>query len=368
MSQRERRPVTNRKRGYQFDSDQSDEEATQLVPPVNEKRWPSGISGGSRTKPSKRDEHSITHGAAVQDMLIVDKSMTTTQNEKGNKSSKFIGKSRTERQEDEVVVARTSGTQSRVKRTKRKINRKNETQDDDEGEGVCKLRRQRTLEGDSEDMESIFFAEKKSNGMEDKQEKLPQVAEDLDTVNIDEMNDNKQIGAEKKTEINDQTIEKNEKDSRAMKDTNETVDFLDMILGNDKVEKRRPPLSRRTANTSPYKQSDRRKEERRKLRRKDENEDIFKAMFSQKKSSQRDSSSQNSLSSDLDDIYNDPTNWKQNKRSPRIGLGTATTSDSINTIMDDNDKYEQLFKSGKLKKKRVGDNILVSSNKLSNGQ
>ena len=220
------------------------------------------------------------------------------------------------------------------------------------------------MEADSEDIESIFFAEGK---MENLEENRPQDVEDLDMVNVEEITTTKHEDVEKnkktkKNEHNNENSPKDEADTKGKikeqipgksgkdqtinKDINkdETVDdFLDIILGNDKVEKRKAPPPRRTAKTSPYRESDRRKE-RKKLRRKDENE-LFKSVFSQKRSSQRDSGSQNSLSSDLDDIYNDPTKWKRNKPSPRA-------SESINTIiMDDSENYEQLFKSGKMKKK-----------------
>ena len=258
-------------------------------------------------------------------------------------------------------------TQSRGTRVNRKTKRKGQAKDDG-NVSDCKFRRQTTME-DSQDIETVFFAEGDVGNIKveaDEDEELRDVETNADTVNVELItnNENQRI---KKTEkvMQDEKVQRDEnkekenvnKDDRRRKISDDTVDdFLDAILGNDRVEKRKAPPPKRKSNTpQPPPKNDNRKDENRKLRRKDEKEEIFHSVFmTEKKSTQKDFSSQDSSifsNSDLDDNYYDPTKWKKNKRSPRA-VGFATTTDSINTmIMDDNDKYEQLFRTGKMKKK-----------------
>ena len=232
----------------------------------------------------------------------------------------------------------------------------------------CKFRRQTTMEEDSQDIETVFFTEGNVGNIKleaDEDEELTDVEENA-TVNVKQITNNENPKMKKTDKVkHDEKVQRSQnkeeenvnKDDRRRKISDDTVDdFLDVILGNDRVEKRKAPPPKRKPNTpQPPPKIDNRKDETRKHRRKDEKEEIFDSVFmTEKKSTQKDFSSQDSsifLNSDLDDIYNDPTKWKKNKRSPRA-VGFATTTDNINTmIMDDNDKYEQLFKTGKMKKK-----------------
>ena len=257
-----------------------------------------------------------------------------------------------------------SETQSIRARVNRKTKRKGQDKDNVDVSD-CKLRKQTTMEENSEDIETIFFAEGNVGNIKveaDKDEEATDVEANADTVNVEQItNDENQTIKKAEKVTQDERVQRGEneeekvnKDDRKRKVSDDTVDdFLDAILGNDRVEKRKAPPPKRKPNT-PLK-CDKRTDEKRKLRRKDEKEEIFDNMFmTEKKTTQKDFSSQDSSifsNSDLDDIYNDPTKWKKNKRSPRT-MGLATTTESINTmIMDDNEKYHQLFKTGKMKKK-----------------
>ena len=322
-------------------------------------------SGVRKTKkaPSRRNDSSVRQSAPADDTVIMPQS-SGTQNRKLNSNHKINKIARNKKQFHQEDVTET---QSRVKRTNRKTKRKGQAKDDGDVSD-CKFRRQTTMEEVSQDIETVFFTEGNIGNIKveaDEDEELTDVEENADTVNVKQITNNenpKSKKTEKMTQDEKMQLGENEEeenmnnDDRRSKISDDTVDdFLDAILGNDRVEKRKAPPPKRKPNTpQPPPKNDNRKNESRKLRRKDEKEEIFDSVFmTEKKSTQKDFSSQDSSifsNSDLDDIYNDPTKWKKNKRS-RAG-GFATTTDSINTmIMDDNDKYEQLFKTGKMKKK-----------------
>ena len=355
------------KRRYQFDEEEPDEEATQIVTPKfkGSQATPS-TSGVSKTKkaPSRRSDSSVRQGAPTDDTVIMPQS-SGTQNRKLNLNHKINKMTRNKKQFDQEDVTET---QSKFKRTNRKTKRKGQAEDDGHVSD-CKFRRQKTMGEDSQDIETVFFTEGNVGNIKveaDEDEKLTDVEANADSVNVEQITNNKNQKIRKTEKVTrDQGVQRGEseqeenvnKDDRRRKISDDTVDdFLDAILGNDRVEKRKAPPPKRKPNTpQPPAKNDNRKDESRKLRRKDEKEEIFDSVFmTEKKSTQKDFSSQDSSifsNSDLDDIYNDPTKWKKNKRSPRA-VGFATTTDSINTmIMDDNDKYEQLFKTGKMKKK-----------------
>ena len=322
-------------------------------------------SGVSETKkaPSRHNDSSVRQGAPADDTVIMPQS-SGTQNRKLNSNHKINKMARNKRQLDQEDVTET---QSRVKRTNRKTKRKGQAKDDGDVSD-CKFRRQTTMEEDSQDIETVFFTEGNVGNIKleaDEDEELTDVEENA-TVNVKQITNNEnpkmkktdKVTQDEKVQCGENKEQENvNKDDRRRKISDDTVDdFLDAILGNDRVEKRKAPPPKRKPNIpQPPPKNDNRKDESRKLRRKDEKEEIFDSVFmTEKKSTQKVFSSQDSSifsNSDLDDIYNDPTKWKKNKRSPRA-VGFATTTDSINTmIMDDNDKYEQLFKTGKMKKK-----------------
>ena len=322
-------------------------------------------SGINRTKkaPSRRNDNNVRQRAAVDDTLIMPQS-SGTQNLKLNSHHKINKMTKIKRQLDEEEVTET---QSRGMRVNRKAKRKGQAKDRGDVSD-CKFRRQTTLDEDSQDIETVFFAERNVGDIKveaDADEELTDVEANTDTVNIEQITKNENLKIKKTQNLSqDESAQRGEKeaenkvikDDRRRKISNDIVDdFLDAILGNDRVEKRKAPPPKRQPGTPPTTPKNKGKDNKRKFRRKDEKEEIFDSVFmTDRKSTQKDFSSQDSSvfsNSDLDDIYNDPTQWKKNKRSPRT-LGLATSTDSINTmIMDDNDKYEQLFKTGKMKKK-----------------
>ena len=349
------------KKGYEFDEEGSDQDATQIVTTKASEATPS-TSGVKKAKKasSKRSDGIVRKTASVDDTLILPQD-SGSQNRKVNPNSKMNKMTRNKKQLDQEDVAEPQSKGARVNcKTKRK------GQDKDNGDvSDCKLRRQTTMEENSEDIETIFFAEGNVGNIKvetDKDEELTDIEAYADTVNVEQItNDENQTIKKTEKVTQDESVHRSEneeeevnKDDRKRKISNDTIDdFLDAILGNNRVEKRKAPPPKRKPNTPP--KSDKITDEKRKLRRKGEKEEIFDSVFmTEKKTTQKDFSSQDTSifsNSDLDDIYNDTTKWKKNKRSPRT-MGLAITTESINTmIMDDNEKYHQLFKTGKMKKK-----------------
>ena len=350
QSTAKRKLSRTRKKGYQFD-EESDDGATQIV---TEKSLATPTTPGLKKAPPRNNKN-YAQQRAVDETLVVAGSS-------GIPSKKLRKKSKTESQSESL---------SHPAKGRHQTKRKGQIQDDKDVSN-CKLRKQATIEEDSQDIETVFFTEGNAGGikMEAQDEnELTDVEGNTDTVNVEQntnhVNDEVKNSAKQTTQDeNNEKPKENERteiemekvnDNSRRKPSDDTVDdFLDIIMGNDGVEKRKaPPPKRKAPNKSTPTDEQSSKNDKKNLRRKNENEQYFDSVImSQKRSTQNDSSSQDSsIFSELDEIYNDPTKWKKNKRSPRAA-GLIPTTDSINTmIMEDNEKYEQLFKTGKMKKK-----------------